>query len=310
MEGNSNKKKASKQTEKIISQRTKNRMNKMLGNSGKLQQKEKTQQKPLSTKSQALANKIKQENKKQTQKQKVTEQNKKEFNLNRLVNKENLPTKQVEGIVKKFDPTLQSVSKNNSTAIKANVIGKKSDIKIIGNKLLITVSVVLCVFFIVSLVSNFLLYSYFKFQSEQPLITITKPIELQLNSNTSSLASITVPRHILPNSTVSQEVVVKTLTVPYPLAVRLKGVFTSGDGEVLPLEMTVNDEWQNGEDGYYYLTRFLITSDVQTCVEEVTIPQNFTLSINGKNMHTITFVLETTSYQNATLLNWAVLPTA
>lgn len=270
-----------------------------------------TQDKQPSKKTQALAEKIKQDNYNQIQKEKYTNQNKNEFNLKKLEdnNGEISGNENVSGIIKKQDKNLKSTTMNNKAGIKANVIGKKSDIKVIANKHLVIASVVLAVLFLVSLISNFVFYSCFKFRADNPPINFSKEIRVEIGEASMNLAAISVPRNIVTNIKVRQNIEIFSYLLNDAQVVRAKGYFTSGDGELTNVTLEFDERWLQGEDGYFYFNRALNSSESFPAVKFVTIPQSLNLEINGKNLNVFTIVFESLNHNPQTVnLVWTSAP--
>ena len=307
--------KKNKQTFANLSEHNKSKLNTLTtvkGNSNSKQNlpSEKVK-KTVPPKTQGMANKIQQSNIKQIQKQKNTEQNKDSFNLNYLIqNKASNHSEHVEGIIKKTNHIVKSAQKNNVGGIRSNVIGKKSDIKVLTNRGVLWLCGILGVLLILSVATNFLLYSVFKYAYQNPPITITQDMETELFENQSSFFSITLPRQVIPSIDIEQDISVYTLMLNNPIVLRVKSLFTSGDGDVLTQDTHFTQDWTNGLDGYFYYNFPILTGQTISVCTGFTVNEDFELQLNGKNLNVITLVAEAITWDSGLVATvWTTAPT-
>lgn len=208
-----------------------------------------------------------------------------------------------EGILKTSN-CYKSAKNHANVGIKGNVIGKKSNIKVIASKALVASNIILIIIVALSILSNFLIYSYFKFKIEQPLFTVTKPIQLEIQESGTFITNVTVPHCIIPNSNIKQEIKVYSLLLKHNSVLRMKGTFSTADKEVFKLKLTTTNDWQfNEEDDYYYYNKPVGVGEVIKAVNSFDIPEEFDLDINGKEMHVASFVFETLPHNYSTVTN-------
>lgn len=257
----------------------------------------KSQQTKATPKTKKLVNSFMKNNERKKQKQQLSSQNKNQSHLqSKFPNAKKTVNPKPEGYVKNLNIIAKKPQKNNENAIKGNVIGKKSDIKIIGNKFLLVGCVVFMVLTLVLAVSNYLVYSYFSFQSKNPAITVSKTVQLELKENQTQSFGVTIPRAVLPNSSIAQPVEVFALVLSDPIVVRVRANFTTGDHEVFALALQMNENWQLNEDGYYYYNQPLLTGEIKEAVVALVTPETLNLKPDGNLLHMATFVFETLTY--------------
>lgn len=258
-----------------------------------------------SRKTQGLANKIKQANIVQIAKSKNTLQNKKSSNLNHLIGDKASPkSMHVEGILKQPRKVVWPTSKNNAASVRANVIGKKTNIKVIANKGLIWAISLVTLFLVASLFFNYIVFSYFRFKEQNPNYTITKTVELEVQENDAVFASVTIPRNIVRGISLRQPVAFEAKMLENDIFVRAKLLLTSGDGVNFDMEAEYYDDWVLHEDGYAYYKKLVRSGDVVQAVKQVTMPVGLQKIFSGRNQHVATFVFETLSANRAMLAEY------
>lgn len=304
-----------------VSPRTTSQLQKMKNVASKpvknrpLKESEPQNKKQVSEKTKELAKIIKEDNYRKIQKDKHTNQNKNEFNLKKLVDEEegenenSSANENASGVIKKYDKNVKPSSMNSKSGIKVNVIGKKSDIKIFANKQIITIAVVLAILLLCSIISNFIFFTFFKFKADNPPISFTKEIRVLVSDSSVNLASVTIPRNVVTNMKVRQNIQVFSYLLNQPQVVRAKGYFTSGDGELYDVLLEFDEYWLQGEDGYYYFNKQLNSSESYSAVKFATVPKEVTVEINGKNLNVLTVVFESLN-NNAQAVNllWTTAP--
>jgi len=199
----------------------------------------------------------------------------------------------IEGVLKSTK-VVQPASNNAGTIIRNNIIGKKSGIKVIANKPLVVASIIFLVLLAISIMSNFIILGMAEHRINNPPISLTQTAIVQtMESADVGVLSITLTRAVLPGASFMQNVKVATKELEQDMVVRVKGSFTTGDGEVLSMELRVKKDWIEGADGYYYYNQKLLSAQNISAVEGFRLPTSYELSKEGKNLNVANFIFET-----------------
>lgn len=134
-------------------------------------------------------------------------------------------------------------------------------------------------------------------------------IEIEVVKNQSSNKSVTVLNNTLTGISYSQKVKLNTSKIENPIVVRAKATLTKSDGENANIPLLETSNWELGADGYlYYLGKLSSGSNVVLC-EQIKFESGILNVDNNKDMHFLTFTIESFDYQSDLALQvWVGAP--
>ena len=140
-------------------------------------------------------------------------------------------------------------------------------------------------------------------------ITLGDPVTISITQGGASASSLTFPGDALPGTVYSQAIGVQAPAEMTEALLRAKLTISNTDGASTSVEATTTDDWQTGEDDYYYYNGTVNADDQIDFITAITVPTSLT-NADANKTYTIDVVVETIQQaNNAANATWTTAPT-
>lgn len=140
-------------------------------------------------------------------------------------------------------------------------------------------------------------------------ITLGDPVTISITQGGASASSLTFPGDALPGTVYSQAIGVQAPAEMTEALMRAKLTISNTDGASTSVEATTTDDWQTGEDDYYYYNGTVNADDQIDFITAITVPTSLT-NADANKTYTIDVVVETIQQaNNAANATWTTAPT-
>lgn len=168
--------------------------------------------------------------------------------------------------------------------------------------------VVLSIFLVFSLITVGTLSYFVAAKTSHTAFTIGDKVRIMIMEDGSSASSIAYPRNMIPGMSVKQPIELLQPNNTPRLLLRAKLMLVASNGDSQFVNATVTEEWQVGEDGYYYYKGIGQENDLVTFATHIEIPKQLSGGEVRENCM-ITIVVESVQKGSGTALQlWTTAP--
>lgn len=127
-------------------------------------------------------------------------------------------------------------------------------------------------------------------------ITLGDPVNVEITQGGTTVSTLTFNGNALPGTVYDQAIGVSIPANSSDCVVRSKLTITNSDTASVNVEAVTTENWQKGEDDYYYYKGVLKAGDSQNFVTSITVPKTLT---NADANKTFALSIQVESIQSA-----------
>ena len=169
---------------------------------------------------------------------------------------------------------------------------------------IITLSILLGLSLILGLTAAFFTAN----QSATGNITLGNPVNLAITQGGTSVEAFTFSGSAMPGTVYTQAIGVSIPTATSDSVLRCKLTLTNTGSASETITATTDENWQQGEDGYYYYKGVASAGDNINFCSSITVPKTLT-NEDANKIYTVTFQVEAIQHANGAASEvWTTAP--